>query len=354
MALWHVYVGGVTEDVWQYHPRPNPDTTIPARGIEHLLFDDSSYSLVHKETTEGDLFSPQNLVLNPNTPVLYAAEFAVPGRLVSFEIGCHGRLERGSSIETHGAMAISASVHPKGTRIYVGHLGDGVISMGRIDTSGMVVVTEPVVAPASLGSKVHHVCISPCATTLLATDFGLDQIVSYPLNDVGDLSPEPISRVTLPAGCAPRQVEVHPSGKYVYTVGVGDCHLYVLEAEDFIPRRIIARYPIGPLGLDDIGSAAETSMSLDASRLFVGVRGADSLSTFDLDVSGLPTRQRSVPSLGRSPRSIEVAPSGRSLLVGNWHSNRVEVFSGADSDSLHATGGGLAIPSPSSFVFVPS
>ena len=357
MSLWNVYVGGVTEDVWKYHPRPNPDTTIPARGIERFLFDDSDGSLSHQETTEGDLFSPQHLVRHPTMPVLYAAEFARPGRLLAFAIHRDGHLERKSAVETNGALAISAAVHPNGTHAYVGHLGDGVITASQLGSGGEIVASEPIIEPNTNAngpaSKIHHVRIAPGAGALIATDFGRDEIFAYPLSQSGNLSRDPITRVSFPEGSSPRQVELHPSGKYAYAVGVGDCHLYVLEAENFVPHRIISRHPVAQPGFPGKSSAAETSLHPDGTRLFVGVRGADSISTFGLDGSGGATWQHNVPSFGCSPRAIELDPSGNFLFVGNWHSNRVVVFKGADMDKLLTSHDHIDVPSPSSFVFVP-
>lgn len=356
MSLWNVYIGGVTEDVWNYHPRPNTDTTIPARGIEHFLFDDFDGSLTHKGTTEGDLFSPQSLARHPAQPVLYAAEFAHPGRLVSFTIRHDGSLDRQSTAQTHGAMAISVALHPNATLAYVGHLGDGVISVCRLGLAGEITDSDPVVVPTEgrCGTKIHHVRVTPDARALIATDFGRDEVATYPLSPGGDILPEPVARVTFPRGSSPRQVELHPSGKYAYAVGVGDSHLYVLEAENYVPRRIVDRHPLAPAGVKGKPAAAETSLHPDGNTLYVGVRGVDSIVAFTLDEAGRAVYRYIVPSEGRSPRSVELDPSGKYLFVGNWHSNRILVFAVTDTGHLLPVGDGVDVPSPSSIIFAPT
>ena len=84
MAVWNVYVGTFTAEFqWLTGPA--------SKGIDRFSFDDASGSLRYLETAIG-VVSPQYLALHRRLPVLYAAEFAVPGRLTTFAIGPQGSL----------------------------------------------------------------------------------------------------------------------------------------------------------------------------------------------------------------------------------------------------------------------
>ncbi len=352
MSLWNLYVGGLTEDVWHYHPRPPEDATIPARGIETFIYDDSVGSVVHQETTAGDLFSPQHLIEHPNLPVIYAAEFARPGRLISFMIHPNGHLERQSTTQTNGNLAICAAIHPNGTRAYVGHLGDGAIATIPLDRSGRI---DEDAAFSTIrngsGTKIHHLVVTPSGDALIATDFGRDEITCYSLDSAGEIRTSFKTKVRFPDDCSPRQIDLHPSGKYAYVVGIGDSHLYVLECTNFHPRRIVGKHSVTAPALMDSSSVAETSLHADGRRLFVGIRGADRIAVFHLSASGFVENKYEVSSFGKSPRSVKVDPSGKFLFVANWHSNQVRIFDGAGGGAVLTSKQAVEIPSPSSFAF---
>jgi len=356
MSFWNVYVGGLTRDVWSYFPRPDPDTTIPSEGIEHFRFDDSTGSLRHVGTTTGDLFSPQYLALHPSLPVLYAAEFARPGRLVSFSIHPDGRLERQSTIDSLGALAIAVDIHSKGEYAYIGHFGDGALTVCPLDADGAVLGAAHVIPGSTLepGSILHQVRVTPKGDNLVVTDFGLDEVVTYALEPSGMVSPEIIARVKFPTGSSPRHIEFHPSGSIVYVVCEGDPRIYVLEAQDYAPHRIVNSHSAVPPDYEGKSSPSELQLHPDGRALFVGVRRADCITAFAVDESGGATPLYHEPSLGRSPRALKMDPRGRHLLVGNWHSNEIAVFGVGDDRRLRALGEPVRVHSPSSIVFVPA
>jgi 6-phosphogluconolactonase len=368
MSLWHVYVGGFTEDIWTYYPRPARDTSEPSKGIERLLFDDLTGSLQRVDSTDGELFSPQYLALHPTLPVLYASEFARPGRLTSFAILRDGQLARQSTVETLGPMAVAVSVRSTGTFAYVGHLGDASIAICPLGPDGAVLGAERLIPNAvpqvetqagtglfaygGSGSKHHQVRATPDGKALVVTDVGCDEVATYAVEADGRLSPQPIDRVAFPAGSAPRHLEFHRSGTIAYVVGEHDGMLHVLEAHDHVPHRILRSHPVVPPDYQRNGLPTELCLHLDGSALFIGVRGPDCIAAFGVDESGLVDALYHEPINGRNPRAVRLDPVGRHLLVGNWQSNSVAVFAIDERRRLRAVGEPVEVHSPSSIVFV--
>ncbi|MDI9979613.1 beta-propeller fold lactonase family protein [Rhodococcus sp. IEGM 1307] len=368
MTKWHLYVGCFTKDLWTYFPRPETDTTIPSPGIERLLFDDVTGSLRYVGVAGGDLSSPQYLELHPHLRVLYAAEFAWPGRLVAFDICSDGQLMQRATVDSLGAMAVATSVHPSGNVAYVGHLGDGVLTSCALDPGGGIqgaIVVHPGTiredpnhgagerfAYRGSGPKHHQVRVTPDGGGLVVTDVGSDAVVTYAVESLDGSIAQPISQVSFPAGSAPRHVDFHPSGKVAYVVGEGDATLYVLEARQHVPLRILSSHPLAPPG--EVGECLPSELHLhpDGRTLFVGLRRADCIAVFDVDDSGGVRILYHESSGGRNPRAVRVSPSGSHLLVGNWDSNGVAVFSVDDARRLRLLGEPVEVPSPSSFAFV--
>lgn len=352
MAYWHVYVGGLTSEVWEHFPDLDPGSTVPSAGIERYLFNDADGSLSHLDTT-GSLRSPQDLTTHPYLPVLYATEFAEPGRIVSFLIDADGRLTRQSFLDSLGSLAIAASVNPAGSMAYVSHLGDGTITACSLGESGALLGAQRISADGAeqRGSKVHQVRVTRSGNGLVATDFGCDEVITFALDEEGTPSESPIATVVLPTGTRPRHIAFHPTGRIVYVVGEGDSRLYVLDAKDDVPLGVISSQRVTPADYHGESSISELELHPDGHTLFVGVRRANLITVFSVDDDGAVEAIHHESSRGRNPRAIKVAPTGRHLLVGNWHSNQVAVFAIADGRHLSPMGSPVEVPSPSSIVF---
>lgn len=355
MGSWHVYVGGLTQDVWKYFPNLDPGTTIPSAGIECFLFNDVTGSLHHIDTTT-DLRSPQYLRMHPHLPVLYAAEFTGAGRIVSLIVQPDGRLTRQSAVNSLGVLPIAIDTNPDGTVAYVAHLGDGTISACPLDRFGALFGAHRITSETAEegGSQVHHVRVTRSGKAVVATDFGRDEVLTYAVGPKAAPSTEPIARVRLPSGSKPRHIEFHPSGRTVYVVGEHDCRIYVLGAEDDIPRNVVSSHGLTPPGYQGDCSISELELHPDGRTLFVGVRKADCIAVLSVDGYGGVETLHHEPSRGHNPRALRIAPSGNHLLIGNWHSNQVVIFGIEGGRHLRPIGEPVSVPSPSSLLFRPT
>ncbi|MCE0765972.1 lactonase family protein [Pseudonocardia kujensis] len=341
MAASDVLVGGLTHEVWDHYPRPDPDTTVPAAGVERLTFDDTTGELRRAGTAATGLRSPQYLEPHPTLPVLYAAEFATSARLVAHGTAADGALKPLSAVASLGTMAAAVAVHPDGGFAYVGHLVDGVLTVVELDADGNPGPTQPL--PPDPGAQLHHLRVTPDGSLLLVTDFGRDELAVHPLDSGRPAGPA--RRIIFPTGSRPRHLALDPSGRAVYVVGEGDATLYVLEARDHVPTAIRSTHHLGA------GSPSELHLHPDGGTLFVGVRKADAIVSVEVDGVGGARVRATVRSGGRSPRTLAVHPGGRHLLVGNWHSNELVVFGIDGNHRLGPAGRPVPVPSPSSILF---
>ena len=352
MAIRNVYVGTFTSEF--------PWLTGPAgQGIDRFSFDDATGSLDHVETTTG-VVSPQYLVPHPRLAVLYAAEFAVPGRLTTFAIRPSGSLQRAATVSSLGEMAVAVSIHPSARHAYVANWESGTLAALELDPDGMVARAEPIAQlkrrdsqdESGRASHPHHIRPSPGGEGVVVAYAGLDELTAYRAEAAGALSELPIVRIEFPPQSAPRHIEFHPSGKFLYVVGERDSRLYVLESEDGLPARIRDSYATPPAGYSGRNNPSEIKLYINGRTLYVGNRGSDCVAIFRLDPSGgVIEAVDHQPSLGRGPRAITIDPTGQYLLVGNADSGDLAVFQIGANGGLRSVGPPVRSASPSSIAF---
>jgi 6-phosphogluconolactonase len=354
VSLWNLYVGTFTAEF----KREFKQEGRPSLGIERFSFDDTKGAITHVDTV-SDLISPQYLALHPKLPVLYATEFAHPGALVAFSIHEDGKLERRSRSESLGEQAVAVSIHPALTYAYVANWGDGTVAAFRLDSEG-VVLDPQLIGPmdrrdgrseSEHPAHSHHVRITPNGNyVLVAYQGGLDELAGYRTDPDGTPSSSPIVRIEFPVGSGPRHIEFHPSGERIYVVGEEDSRLYVLEADQGLPIRILKSYSTRPAGFEGRNRPSELDLRPGGRTLYIGNRGSDCVAIVSLDNSGDVEAVDHQSSLGRNPRAVRVDPTGRHLLVAHKDSGNLVLFAIDDAGQLRPVGEPSEVPTPSSVV----
>lgn len=367
MTLWHLYVGTFTKEFGQEIQQLNATTNIfwrgshpglqttPSTGLERFSFDDRTGALRYVDSTTCEISTPQYVALHPKLPVVYAAEFGRPSRLSAFAIRDDGSLKRVARPDSLGELAIAVSVHPSGEHAYVAHWGDGSLTSFQLDANGRPTAPQRITPPEGRdgpGSQHHEVCVAPGGNGVLVTDIGRSELVVYPADERGTLAPVPTARISFPAGCAPRHLEFHPSGRLVYMIGEQDSMLHVLEAEDGLPTKVLASHSTRPSGHNGSNTPSELHLHPDGHTLYVGNRGSNHITIFSVDGSGGVEPLGQHPSLGRSPRAVRVDPTGKYLLVANRDSGGLVVLEIGQDRLLSPVGEPVEARAPSSIVFV--
>jgi 6-phosphogluconolactonase (cycloisomerase 2 family) len=151
----------------------------------------------------------------------------------------------------------------------------------------------------------------------------------------GSLSGDDPVRIGFPAGSAPRHMACHPSGRYIYVVGEADSNLYVLEAEDGLPVRVVGTYSVKPTDFGGDNKTSDIALHPNGRVLYIGNRGSDCVTMCAVDDAGRVEILGYEKTLGQGPSALGVAPGGRHLLVGNTYSGNLAVFGIDEFGRLH-------------------
>ena len=204
-----------------------------------------------------------------------------------------------------------------------------------------------------------HCIITDAANRFaLACDLGLDQILIYQFDaNKGLLKPNDPPFGSVAPGSGPRHIAFHPNGRIAYVISEMACTMttFAYDAQRGALKELqsVSTLP-GPV--ERGFSTAEVEVHPSGKFVYGSNRGHDSIVAFRVDEkTGTLTLIEHKPTQGKVPRHFEIDPSGNFLLAENQNSDTVVVFRiDQASGRLTATGYLAEVGSPVCIKFVPA
>lgn len=182
------------------------------------------------------------------------------------------------------------------------------------------------------GPHAHSIDMSPDNRFAIVDDLGLDETLVYGFDSTqGSLANDASSDATTAKaapGAGPRHFAFHPNGKFGYVINEMQSSVTALayDATDgaLHPLQTV---PTLPKDFAKENTAAEIEVHPSGKFLYASNRGHDSIAVFAIDEhKGTLTSVEYVPTKGASPRSFEIAPGGSLLFAANEKSNNIVLF----------------------------
>lgn len=177
----------------------------------------------------------------------------------------------------------------------------------------------------------HAVVTDPKNRFALACDLGLDQVLIYKLDPkTATLTPNDPAFGSTPPGSGPRHITMRPDGKFAYVINETLCTVttFAFDAKRgaLEARETISSLPAGQ-AVQRGFSTAEIDMHPSGKFVYGSNRGHDTIAVFAIDAkSGRLTPVEHVSTKGKIPRSFGIDPTGRWFLAANQNSDNVVVF----------------------------
>jgi 6-phosphogluconolactonase len=205
-----------------------------------------------------------------------------------------------------------------------------------------------------LGPHVHEVVLSPDNRFALVADPGIDQVIAYPFNAAtGKLGEPTIAHA--PGGSGPRHMVFGRDGKFLYVITelTSSVSTYAYDPKDGGLRQAGI---VSTLQKEFNGTnyAAEIEVHPSGKFLYGSNRGDDSIAVFSIDPTTDELRLvEVVPTKGKRPRNFALDPKGSWLLVANQESDNIVAFRvDQTTGRLTATGEPVHVGSPACVRFV--
>jgi 6-phosphogluconolactonase len=266
-----------------------------------------------------------------------------------------------------GSGPCHLSVDHTGRTVLVANYGGGSVASVALAPDGKLGAvgsffqhTGSSVNPArQKGPHAHEIVVSADNRFAFVPDLGLDQLKIYSLDAANaKLTAHTPAFAPIAAGSGPRHIAFHPGNKFAYVINEMLCTVTVLRYDDskgaFTDLQTISTLPPGeavPKGT----STAELQVHPSGKFLYGSNRGHNTIVVYAIDAANSQlTYVENVSTRGKTPRHFALDPTGTWLLAENQDSSDVSVFRiDAKTGRLTATDQLLKVPTPVCAVFVP-
>ena len=225
-----------------------------------------------------------------------------------------------------------------GRFLLIANYGSGTVSVIPVAEDGRLGEPTSVVQHAGSsvnpqrqkGPHAHCMTLDAANRFVFACDLGLDKVLIYRFDQkAGTLTPHEVPFAEVKPGAGPRHMVFRPDGRFAYVVNEMHSTVTVFEYHPvkgtLTYRQTQTTLPSGST-FDGTNSTAEIDVHPSGKYLYVSNRGHNSIAVFSIDpATGFLELLEAVPTGGRTPRHFTIDPTGRLLVVGNQNSDSVIV-----------------------------
>lgn len=264
-------------------------------------------TLINHESSGGG--GPCHVSVSPDGKTVAAANYG-GGSVCSLTVGKDGKLTPASFIQHEGKGATSRQTAPHG----------------------------------------HSINFSADGKFAFAADLGIDKVLQYKVGQDGKLSPNDPPAAVLPPGSGPRHFAFHPSGKWAFAINELNMTMtplkYDAEKGTLTVMESASTIPEGTTGKNL--STAEVQVHPSGKFVYGSNRGHNTIAVFQFNEQ--TGKLKLVQNQGEgidTPRNFSVDPSGAYVLVANQATHDVIVFKvNQDSGELTPTDQRIEVGTP--------
>jgi len=286
------------------------------------------------------------------------------GAVSAFSIGETGKLTLLNQQSSGGPGPCHVAVDRAGRNVLVANYSGGSVACLPIQPDGRLGEATSFIQHegSSVNSRrqkephAHSINLDAAGRFAFVADLGLDKILVYRFDaERGQLTPNDPPAASVAPGAGPRHFAFHPSGRWAYVINEMGCTVtaFAYDAQRGVlqPLQSVSTLPAGFTGTS---YTAEVQVHPSGKFLYGSNRGDDSIAVFRIDPeSGRLTPAGHQSTEGKTPRNFGIDPTGRWLLAANQDSDNVVVLRiDPERGTLQETGRSIGVPAPVCVKFV--
>lgn len=278
-----------------------------------------------------------------------------------------GKLALLNEVSARGAGPCHLSIDKTSKNVLVANYDGGSIAVLPLEAGGRLKEASAFVQHTGSSvnrerqEAPHAHCIdtSPDNRFALVADLGLDEVLVYRFDPArGSVTPNDPPVGKTPPGAGPRHFSFHPNGRFLYVINEIQCTLTTF-AYDPARAALKALQTVSTVPKDHKvtpdDSTAEVEVHPSGKFVYGSNRGPDSIAVLAIDAQkGTLTPVEHVSTQGKTPRHFAIDPTGAFLLAENQDSDSIVVFRiNQETGRLTPTGQVAEAPAPVCLKFLP-
>jgi 6-phosphogluconolactonase len=280
------------------------------------------------------------------------------GAVTGFKIDASGtKLEKINDATSGGPGPCHLSVDKSGQFVLIANYSGGSVEALPINDKGEL--GQPTSFIQHTGSSVnkqrqgephaHSINLDLKNRFAVVADLGLDKVFIYRFDsDKGSLVPNDSPFASLAPGSGPRHFAFHPNGKNAYAINemLSTATAFSWDEDKGVLTELqtITTLPNGPVAGN---STAEIQVHPSGKFVYGSNRGQNTIAVFSVDSSGKLAHVENESTRGKTPRNFGIDPSGKYLIAANQDSDTLAVFKiDQKTGALDAVGQTVSAPKP--------
>jgi 6-phosphogluconolactonase len=287
------------------------------------------------------------------------------GQVTAFAIEADGKLKQLNQQPSRGSAPCHLVVDRTGKTLLLANYGGGSVAAFPLAADGMLGASTAFIQHTGSSTNpqrqkephAHSINLDAANRFAVAADLGLDKVLVYRFDATkGTLEPNEPPSASVKAGSGPRHFAFHPKGRNAYVINE---LASTVTAFEYDPAKGVLKelQTLSTLPKDFSGTSytAEVQVHPSGKFLYGSNRGHDSIAVFAIESNGSLRYIENTLTGGSTPRNFGISPDGKYLLAANQKSDNVVVFRiDSKSGRLTSTGNSLEVPSPVCVKFLAS
>lgn len=292
-------------------------------------------------------------------------EGADGGGVTAFAVGAGGALTKVNSQSSKGGGPCYVTVDRTGTCVLVANYGTGSVAALPLEADGRLKPASSTIQHEGSGANpkrqkgphAHSINLDASGRYAVAADLGIDKLLIYTFDGrAGTLAAsDPPSIATAP-GAGPRHFAFHPNGKSAYLVNELNSTItaYAWDAAHGTLRELQTQTTL-PAGFTGESYPADVQVHPSGKFVYMSNRGHDSIAIFAVtEKDGTLAAAGHQSTGGQFPRHFGIDPTGAFLIAANQKTDSLVVFRiDPATGALTETGGRATLTAPVCVRFAP-
>ena len=296
--------------------------------------------------------SPSFLAVDPARRYLYAVDES-NSKVEAFAIDPQsGALTHlGTDAPSGGSGPAHLSVDPSGKWVLVANYGSGDVAVLPIAADGSVGAGTSLHA----GANAHMALVDATNRFAWVPCLGSNYVAQYTFDAAtGALAAQTPATLVTPSGAGPRHLALHPTRALAYLIEETDSMVGAYSVDGGGKLTLLERRSTRAAGATGSNTGAEVQVHPSGRFVYVSNRGDDDLGVFAIGSDGKLTPVAHTKTGGQTPRHFSIDPTGKWLLVADQTSGDVRVFAiDAAAGTLTPAGAPVSATMPSFVGVVP-